>query len=186
MQFLSKPAVLRAATTILIATWIAQAIIAVTHTPSGNHSVEGVVEHTELALLTICSLSLIPIVLRLGALSGARRAAVVSLVGANTIGALCVISNVNSGDAAFFDAVAILGMLAWFGGFVMLAVALGRSAAVPRAFAIGLPVAFLLGGPGGHIGGGFAAALYWALLARELGIWSQAPAVARRKVVAAT
>jgi hypothetical protein len=90
-----------------------------------------------------------------------------------------VYSNINSGDASFFNAVAVPSMLAWFVGFVILAVASWRTGAVPRVYAIGLVIAFLLGGPGGHIGGGFVAALYWALLAYELGIWSSAPVIAR-------
>ncbi|MGH2958632.1 MAG: hypothetical protein ACRDKE_03440 [Solirubrobacterales bacterium] len=185
MTFLSKPAVIRVATAILIATWIGQGIIAVTHTPSPDSGVEGTVEHLQLALITLSALAMIPIVMRLGELAGARRAAILSLVGANAIGALCVFSNINSGDASFFNAVAVPSMLAWFVGFVILAVAMGRTRAVPRAYAVGLVIAFLLGGPFGNIGGGFVAALYWALLAFEIGIWSDAPAVARRPAASA-
>jgi hypothetical protein len=179
MTFLSKPAVLRTATAILVATWIGQAIIAVTHTPSPNSGVEGTVEHLQLALITICALAMIPIVVRLGALTGARRAAIISLVGANAIGAICVYSNINSGDASFFNAVAVPAMFAWFVGFIILAVAIGRTRVVPLAYAIALPIVFLLGGPGGHIGGGFVAAIYWALLANALGIWTADSAVPR-------
>jgi hypothetical protein len=187
MSFLSKPAVMRAATAILVATWIGQGIIAVTHTPSPNSGVEGTVEHLQLALITLCSLAMIPIVVRLGEVAAARRAAILSLVGANVIGALCVYSNINSGDASFFNAIAVPSMLAWFVGFVILAVALWRTRAVPRVYAIGLVVAFLFGGPGGNAGGGFVAAIYWALLAYELGIWSRVPSnLAHRRRTTAT
>jgi hypothetical protein len=133
--------------------------------------VRGTVEHLQLAAITISALSLVPVVLALGRATGSRlgaRAAAVSMVGANAVGALCVISNINSGDASFFTAVAVPSMLSWFVGCVVLAVAVGRSRALPKAYAFALPVTFLLGAVGSQVGGGILVAAFWLLVARRL------------------
>src|SRR4051794_28015712 len=106
MHSLDRPAVVRAGAALLIAMWVTQGVIAVTHEPSGNHTVVGAIEHIQLATLTLSALAMIPVVRRLGALAGAPRAALLALAGANTVGVLCVVSNINSGDPSFFDAVA--------------------------------------------------------------------------------
>src|ERR1700742_1280734 len=103
---LTRPAVVRGATVLNVLTWLGQAAIAFAHDPSGNHSVEGGAEHLQLGLLTLCALTLVPILLRPGAAARAPRAAAVAAVGANAVGLLCVISNVNSGDPSFFTIVA--------------------------------------------------------------------------------
>ena len=185
MPSIDRPAVVRAGAALLIAMWVTQGIIALSHAPSGNHTVVGAIEHVQLATLTLCALALIPVVRHLGALAGAPRAALLALAGANTVGALCVVSNLNSGDPSFFDAVAPPSLLAWFVGFVVLGVALARRGAVPRAYAIALPLSMLIGGAGGHVGGGLVAAVYWVLLTRELGIWSPAAARPRTALAAA-
>ena len=173
-----RTSLLRAATGVLVATWIGQGVIALTHTPSGNHSVEGFAEHLQLALLTTCALALIPIVSLLGRLAAAPRPATLALAGACTLGTLSVISNVNGEDASFFTAVAVPSMLSWLVGFVLLGVALARSRALPRHLAIGLPVAFVAGAPLGHLGGGLITAVYWTLVAAELGLLTGRPRAA--------
>lgn len=172
---LTRPAVVRGATVLNVLTWLGQAAIAFAHDPSGNHSVEGAAEHLQLGLLTLCALTLVPILLRLGAAARAPRAAAVAAVGANAVGLLCVISNVNSGDPSFFTIVAVPSMLSWFGGFVVLGVAIWRTGALPKAYAIALPVTWLCGSVGAQAGLGIATAVFWTLVARELGVFDPAP-----------
>jgi hypothetical protein len=176
-SFSRRPDVLRVATAVMIAAWLAGAVIALVHDPSGNHSVEGLAEHLQLAVLTITTVTLVPIVLRLGALAGAPRAAAVALVGANAVGALCVVSNVNSGDPSFFTVVAVPSMLSWLAGFVALAVALGRSGALPKAYAVALPVTWLLGTMGAQASLGVVTAAFWLLVALRLGVFAAPGAV---------
>jgi hypothetical protein len=75
------------------------------------------------------------------------------------------VSNVNSGDPSFFTAVAVPSMVAWFAGFIALAVAVWRSGALPKAHAFALPVTLLLGTMGAQAGLGVATALFWLLVA---------------------
>lgn len=181
MQPLSKvinnAKVVRAATAVNIGTWLGQAIIAFTHDASGNHSVQGYPEHLQLALITLCAITIVPITLRLGALAGTggRRAALVSVIGANCVGVLCIASNVNSGDPSFFTAVAVPSMGSWFLGTIALAVLLFRAGAVPKAYTIVLPIAFLCGTAAAQTGTSLVTALFWAALARELGVFDQTP-----------
>jgi hypothetical protein len=171
-ELVSRPAVVRNATAINILTWLGQAAIAFVHDPSGNHSVEGFAEHLQLALITLSALSLIPIVLRLGAAAGAGRAAAISVAGANGVGALCIISNINSGDPAFFTVVAVPSMLSWFAGFIVVAVAAWRSGALPKAYALALPLTWILGTVGAQAGLGVATAAFWFLVARRLDVFA--------------
>jgi hypothetical protein len=176
-NIINNAKVLRAATAINIATWLGQAVIAFTHDASGNHSVEGYPEHLQLALITLCAITLVPITLRLGARggTGGRRAALVSAIGANCVGVLCIASNVNSGDPSFFTAVAIPSMGSWFLGTIALAIFLYRSGNVPKVYAFALPVAFLCGTAAAQTGAPVVTALFWAAMARQLGVFDPSP-----------
>ena len=176
-NLINNPKVVRAATAINIGTWLGQAVIAFTHDASGNHSVEGYPEHLQLALITLCAITIVPITLLLGARggTGGRRAALVSVIGANCVGALCVVSNINSGDPSFFTAVAVPSMGSWFLGSVALAVFLFRTGGVPKVYAFALPVAFLCGTMGAQAGTGVVTAVFYAAVARELGVFDPSP-----------
>jgi hypothetical protein len=154
----------RAATAVNVATWLGQAIIGFTHDASGNHTVEGFPEHLQLALITLCAITIVPIALALGARggTGGRRAALVSVIGANAVGALCIISNVRGHDASFFSAVAVPSMGSWLLGSVALAVFLYRTGGVPKVIALALPFAFLCGTMGAQAGAGVVTALFYA------------------------
>lgn len=176
-NLINNAKVVRAATAVNIGTWLGQAVIAFTHEASGNHSVEGYPEHLQLALITLCALTIVPITMRVGALAGpvGRRAALISVIGANCVGVLCIVSNVNSGDPSFFTAVAVPSMGSWLLGSIALGVLLYRSGAVPKAYGIALPIAFICGTAGAQAGASVVTALFWTAMARELGVFDPSP-----------
>jgi hypothetical protein len=138
-------------------------IIRLTHEQSGESTTIGI-EHLYLGGLTASLVLLVPVVLLLGRIAGRPRLARIAITGQLALAALTVISNVRGKDPSFFAAVAVPSNLLWLGGFVALAVVLRRSGRVPRAIAIGLPVAWVLTLPGSAVGGMVVAGAYWLVV----------------------
>ena len=138
-------------------------VIQITDEQSGESTVVGI-EHVSLAALTLACILIVPAVLRLAQIAGRSRGAVAASTGLVALSSLMVVSNVRGEDPSFFAAVAVPSNLLWLGGFVALAVALKRSARVPAAIAIGLPLSWILTLPLSALGGGIAAGAYWLVV----------------------
>lgn len=135
-------------------------VIQITDEQSGESTIVGI-EHVSIGALSLALILLVPVVLRLAAIAGRSRGALVACTGMTVLAALTVVSNVRGSDPSFFAAVAAPANLLWFGGFVALGVALKRSGRVPAAVAIGLPLTWILCLPLSVVGGGIAAGAYW-------------------------
>jgi hypothetical protein len=146
-------------------------ILSIADSQSGESTTVGI-EHVILAGLTGTLLTLIPVVLHLGRLAGRPRAAAAAVTGQVALAALTVVSNVRGEDPAFFAAVAAPSNLLIVGGLVVIAVALRRSAALPRLAAIALPVSWILtlagGGVLAPVAGAYWLAIGWMLRHGEL------------------
>lgn len=97
----------------------------------------------------------------LGRLAGKPKAGLAALVPHVVLGLMSLLSVVRGEDAAFFNAVAPLALLTILVSSVVIAVALKRTAAVPKGVAYALPaliVAVILLSP---IGGGLLAGAFW-------------------------
>jgi hypothetical protein len=138
-------------------------IIRITHEQSSESTTIGI-EHLYLGGLTAALILLIPVALMFGRIAERPRTARVAIAGQVALAALTVVSNVRSEDPSYFAAVAIPSNLLWFGGFVALGVALKRSALVPNAIAVGLPVTWILTLPGSRFGGMILAAAFWLVV----------------------
>jgi hypothetical protein len=125
------------------------------------------VQHAVLALLAGILILAIPATIahgrRAGTLLG-RRAATVAVVGQLALAATCTASNINGADPGWFVVAAPLSNLLWGGGWVALAVALWRSGAVARGFAVGLPLCWIALLPLSSFGGALLAGGYWLAL----------------------
>jgi hypothetical protein len=126
-----------------------------------------VVQHAVLGLLTAILILAVPGTIALGRRAGTllgRRAATVAVVGQLALAATCTVSNINGGDPSWFIVAAPLSNLLWGGGWVALAVALWRSGAVARGFAVGLPLCWIALLPLSSLGGALLAGGYWLAL----------------------
>ena len=130
-------------------------------------AVESTVEHTVLVLLASILILAIPATIALGRRAGTvlgRRAAAVAVTGQVALAITATCSNVNGGDPDWFIVAAPLSNLLWVGGWIALAVALWRSGAVARGFAVGLPLCWIALLPLSSVGGGLLAGGYWLAL----------------------
>ena len=93
-----------------------------------------------------------------------RRAAAVAVTGQVALAITATCSNVNGGDPDWFIVAAPLSNLLWVGGWIALAVALWRSGAVARGFAVGLPLCWIALLPLSSFGGALLAGGYWLAL----------------------
>jgi hypothetical protein len=129
--------------------------------------VESMVEHTVLVLLAGILILAIPATIALGRRAGTvlgRRAALVAVTGQVALAITATCSNVNGGDPDWFIVAAPLSNLLWQGGWIALAVALWRSGAVARGFAVGLPLCWFALLPLSAFGGALLAGGYWLTL----------------------
>jgi hypothetical protein len=111
-------------------------VLSIVDPQSGESTTVGV-EHLILAVLTATLIALVPVVLHLGGRARRPRAAAAAVTGQLVLAALTVVSNVRGEDPAFFAAVAAPANLLILGGFVLLAIGLRRSAAVPAQWRSG-------------------------------------------------
>ena len=155
---------------VAVALFVFQAVVQLTHTPSGESTLEGVLEHVNILSLTVTLLAMAPAVVAIGRQAGAPRATRVALTGMAALGALCASSAANSGDFGFFPAVAIPANLMWFGGFIALGVALFRAGVVERRYAIALPLVWVMLLPFSAMGGALVAAALWVAVTHRLGL----------------
>ena len=146
-------------------------IMSIADPQSGERTTVGI-EHVILGGLTLLLVLLIPVVLHLGRLAGRPRAAVAAVTGQAALAALTVVSNVRGEDPSFFAAVVAPSNLLILVGFVLLAVGLKRSGALPRWLAVALPVSWILtlamGGVFAPIAGAYWLAIGWMLRNGEL------------------
>ncbi|MGD9572157.1 MAG: hypothetical protein AB7V62_09750 [Thermoleophilia bacterium] len=151
--------------------------------------VERPVEHAILVLLAGLLVLAIPPVLALGRRSGTtlgRRASMVAVTGQVALAITCTVSNVNGGDPDWFIIAAPLSNLLWAGGWIALAVALGRSGTVQRWIAIGLPLTWIALLPGSSLGGGLLAGGFWIALGTLMVTGGLAPRATATPVTAGT
>ena len=150
------------------ALFVFQAIVQLTHTPSGESTLEGTLEHVQVVSLAVTLAAMAPAVVAIGRRAGAPRAARITLIGMAALGALCLSSAANSGDFWFFPLVAIPANLMWFGGFIAFGVTLFRTGAVERRYAIALPMVWFALLPLSALGGGIVAAALWVAVTHRL------------------
>ena len=143
------------------------AVLQLAHEQSSESTTVGI-EHLTLACLTALLALMALVTLHLGQRAGAPRRALVPAVGMLVLAALTIVSNVKGSDPSFFDAVAGITNLMWFGGWIALAVVLARRGALPRPLAIGLPLLWIAAIPGSLIGLGALGAAYCVVLGRTL------------------
>lgn len=132
-----------------------------------SSAVETPVEHTVLVLLASILILVIPATVALGRRAGTvlgLRAAAVAVAGQVALAVTCTASNVNGGDPDWFIVAAPLSNLLWAGGWIALAVALWRTGAVARGFAVGLPLCWIALLPLSALGGALLAGGFWLTL----------------------
>ena len=66
---------------VAVALFVFQAVVQLTHTPSGESTLEGVLEHVNILSLTVTLLAMAPAVVAIGRQAGAPRATRVALTG---------------------------------------------------------------------------------------------------------
>ncbi|MGE3234006.1 MAG: hypothetical protein AB7O78_09775, partial [Thermoleophilia bacterium] len=160
--------------------------------PDVDHStVTTPVQHAVLALLAGILILVAPATIALGRRTGTvlgRRAAAVAVAGQLALAATCTASNVNGADPGWFVVAAPLANLLWAGGWIALSVALWRSGAVPRGFAVGLPLCWIALLPLSSLGGALLAGGYWLTLGTLMaaGTLRRSQAHAARAAAAAT
>jgi len=125
--------------------------------------VETVPQHVTLGLFAAALVLTIPAVLALAEYADGRlRAGRYGIVaGQFAVAAAATVSNIRGDDASWFPAVAGPGNFVWVAGSIALAIALYRTARVPRPVAVGLVVAYIGTIPLSMIGGGIIAGAYW-------------------------
>ena len=126
-------------------------------------AVETAPQHAALALFAGGLLLTIPAVLALARhTTGRLRTGRYGIVaGQFAVAAAATASNIRGDDAGWFPFVAGPANLVWLLGSIALAIALYRTARVPRAVAVGLVVAYLGTIPLNMVGGGIVAGSYW-------------------------
>ncbi len=148
---------------------IAMGVVTLADSQSSESTVVGI-EHLSLAAFSLTLALLVPAVLRLGRISGGAgpKAAAVAVAGQLVLAALAAVSNLRGEDPAFFAAVAVPANLAILGGWIAIAVGLGRRRLAPLWLAVALPLSYLALLPAGQVGGGILTGLFWLALARWL------------------
>ena len=125
------------------------------------------VEHTILVLLASILILCIPGTVALGRRAGTAlgaRGAAVAVSGQGALAITGTASNINRGDPEWFIIAAPLSNLLWGGGWIAIAVALWRTGAVARGFAVGLPLCWIALLPLSALGGALLAGGYWLAL----------------------
>jgi hypothetical protein len=125
--------------------------------------VETVPQHVALGLFAAALVLTIPAVLALaGYADGRLRAGRYGIVaGQFAVAAAATVSNIRGDDASWFPAVAGPANLVWVAGSIALAIALYRTARVPRPVAVGIVGAYIGTIPLSMIGGGIIAGSFW-------------------------
>jgi hypothetical protein len=120
-------------------------------------------QHACMALFAASLLLTIPAVLALAeqAVGKLRIGRYGIVAGQLAVATAATVSNIRGEDASWFPAVAGPANLVWALGSIALAVALYRTARVPRGVALGLVVAYLGTIPLSMVGGGILAGSYW-------------------------
>lgn len=152
------------------ALFVSQAAFQLAHTPSGETTLEGTLEHLNIISLVVNLIVLMPATVAIGRLAQAPRATRAALTGMAALAAICTASAVNSGDLSFFPAVAIPANLMWFGGLIAFGVGLFRAGVVERRYAIALPLVWVALLPFSQVGGAIVAAVLLIVVTRRLGL----------------
>ena len=155
---------------VAAALFVSQAAFQLAHTPSGETTLEGTLEHLNIISLVVNLLVLMPVTVAIGRLAQSPRATRVAVTGMAALAAVCATSAINSGDLSFFPAVAIPANLMWFGGWIALGVGLFRGGVVERRYAIALPLVWVALLPFSQVGGAIVAAVLLVVVTRRLGL----------------
>jgi hypothetical protein len=126
-------------------------------------AVETAPQHAAMALFAAGLVLTIPAVLALAehATGKLRNGRYGIVAGQFAVAAAATVSNIRGDDPGWFPFVAGPANLVWLLGSIALAIALYRTARVPRAVAVGLVVAYLGTIPLNMVGGGIVAGSYW-------------------------
>ncbi len=136
------------------------------------------VEHLVLGLYAASLLLLVPVHLRLGQGSRARRSPVVAGVGLVVLAAGMTVTNLNDQDPSWFPVVAGAANAAWLLGSIALAVSLWRAGRVARWTAVLPVVTWVCGIPLSQLGGSALAGAGWL----AVGALLRADVLERREV----
>jgi hypothetical protein len=133
---------------------------------AGNQVV-GVAGYLVLSLCVVALVSIAPSFLALARRArcdAATKAAMAAAAGTAVLGLTSIASIVNGHDLGLFNVVAPLTNGAWLVGSIVIAVFLRRAGTVPKAIAIGLPLAWVATIPLATLGGGVLSGAYYLVV----------------------
>jgi hypothetical protein len=135
--------------------------------PQTSSKVVGVSGHLVLSFFIVATICVAPAFVVLARTAGgtaARRAGFAAAGGTVVLGLVSLSSLIHGSDLAVFNVLAPITNLAWLVGAIVVAVRLRRARAVPRALAVGLPLAWIATIPLATHGGGVLAGAYYLAL----------------------
>ena len=134
---------------------------------NSGSSVAGVAGYLSLSFFVVALIAIAPsfIALARECRSGAaRKAAIAAAAGTAVLGLTSISSLVTGHDLGLFNVVAPLTNAAWLFGSIVLARALRREGNVPKAVAVGLPLAWAASIPLATLGGGVISGAYFLFI----------------------